>query len=221
MTFEAFHKRLTGLLNQGNKIFVSSSFQTHSIPLLHMISRIDKSIPVVFLNTGFLFPETLVFRDKIIAKLGLPLIDLRAMVPKIQQRNGKGNFYFTSDPDRCCYLNKVQPMEPLLKQYDFWINGIRADQSAVRKAMQTEQVTESGCIRFHPLLDWTPKMIFEYRKEFDLPEHPLEAEGYLSIGCEPCTLKYNLDERNGRWFGMNKSECGLHTDLGGLVAENS
>ena len=108
-------------------------------------------------------------------------------------------------------------MEHLLAGHDVWINGVRADQSAVRRSMQVEQPAASGCLRYHPMLDWTARMVFEYRKEHGLPEHPLEAQGYASIGCMPCTrrLMDGYDERSGRWFGLNKTECGLHTDLAG------
>ena len=100
-------------------------------------------------------------------------------------------------------------------EHDIWINGVRADQSATRKAMQVEQPAPHNTMRFHPMLDWTSKMIYEYQKEFNLPRHKLESQGYLSIGCEPCTRKFDLEmqEREARWFGMNKTECGLHTAL--------
>lgn len=106
-------------------------------------------------------------------------------------------------------------MEPILKSKDVWINGIRADQNANRAGMKEEEQTPQGAMRYHPMLSWTSKDIFDYRKEFDLPPHPLEAKGYLSIGCEPCTRRLlpSEDERSARWFGMNKVECGLHTDL--------
>ena len=131
------------------------------------------------------------------------------------QRDPDGKLLFTSDPDHCCYLNKTQPMEPVLMTHDVWINGVRADQSAVRAAMKIEQPARHGCIRFHPMLDWTPKMIWQYQKEHNLPKHPLEEKGYISIGCEPCTRKVDpeMQEREARWFGMNKVECGLNTDL--------
>lgn len=199
---------------EGKGMFATSSFQTHSLPMLHILSRVDHSIPVYFINTGFHFPETVSFRDEISEKFGLNLIDLHSSVPKSQQRDKSGNLYFTSDPDYCCHLNKVQPLDPVLARFDVWINGIRADQNANRKNMQTEQKTPQGTLRYHPMLPWTNKMIFEYIKAYNLPEHPLEAKGYLSIGCEPCTRIPSTDgTRDGRWFGLNKTECGLHTEL--------
>lgn len=214
MQFEEIKSYLENYSKAGKKVFATSSFQTHSIPLLHIISRIDKNIPIFFINTGFHFPETVKFRDQIIEQFGLKMVDLHSMVSRNLQRDQNGQFYFTSDPDYCCFLNKTQPMEPVLGEYDIWINGIRGDQNANRKNMLIEQDAPRGSKRFHPMLDWTSKMIYEYSKEFNLPKHPLENQGYLSIGCEPCTRKVDLsNDRSGRWFGLNKTECGLHTDL--------
>lgn len=217
MNFNEIQEQLKAYQKRGLSLFVTSSFQTHSIVLLHIISRIDKSIPVYFLNTGFLFPETITYKDKIADLFGLQVIGIRSQVPRNMQKDSAGNLLFTSDPDHCCYINKIQPMEPLLKDYDIWINGVRADQNENRKKMNIEALTPQGCLRFHPMLDWTSKMIESYIKEYNLPRHPLESQGYLSIGCEPCTRKINLevenDPRLSRWFGLNKTECGLHTDL--------
>lgn len=199
---------------EGKKLFATSSFQTHSIPMLHILSTIDPEIPVLFINTGFHFPETLVFRDQIASLLGIKIIDVRSAVARNLQKDGKGQFYFTSDPDYCCFMNKTQPVEPFLAEYDVWINGIRGDQNANRRNMKIEQDAPFGSKRFHPMLDWSSKMIYDYIRENNLPRHPLENQGYLSIGCEPCTRKVDLNnDRSGRWFGLNKTECGLHTDL--------
>ena len=208
-------EQIEAFKQEGKRMFATSSFQTHSIPMLHIISEIDPTIPVYYMNTGFLFPETLEFKDQLSELLGLKMVGLRSHVPKLQQRDALGNFYFTSDPDYCCAINKTQPLEPLLAEHDIWINGIRADQSKTRAAMKVMQPAPFDTMRYHPMLDWNAKDIYEYREAHNLPEHPLETSGYLSIGCEPCTRKY-LDtqgERAGRWFGMNKTECGLHTDL--------
>lgn len=216
MTFENIKKYIDNYNSKGFRLFVTSSFQTHSIPLLHMLSEIDITIPVMFINTGYLFPETITFRDKIVKDYGLKLVNISSSVSRIYQKDPLGNLLFTSDPDRCCFINKTQPMEPILSKYDIWINGIRADQNANRGNMKREQVGAFDCKRFHPILDWNNKMIFDYIKDHNLPKHPLDDKGYLSLGCEPCTRKFDLnDERSARWFGMNKTECGLHTDLVG------
>ncbi len=214
MTFEEIETQVHRYAAEGKRMFATSSFQTHSIPMLHLLSRIEADITICFINTGYHFPETVQFKDQIAALLHLKMLDVKSLVPRNMQRNAQGNLYFTSDPDYCCFLNKTQPMEPLLMEYDVWINGIRADQNANRRNMKVEQAAPHGAVRFHPMLDWSGKMIYDYIREYDLPRHPLENQGYMSIGCEPCTRKLDLtNDRGGRWFGLNKTECGLHTDL--------
>jgi phosphoadenosine phosphosulfate reductase len=215
MKIEEIEKYIKSYKEQGKKMFTTSSFQTHSIPLLHIISTIDKSIPVYFINTGYHFPETVSYRDQIADLLGLTIISVSSAVPRNNQKDLNGRLLFASDPDYCCYLNKVLPMEPILAANDIWINGVRADQSSVRKGFGIEEPASHGAVRFHPMLDWDNRMITSYIKEHQLPKHPLEEKGYMSIGCEPCTRKFDLETytREGRWFGLNKTECGLNTEL--------
>ena len=213
----AIKEDLDGYKARGLKIFASSSLQTNSMPLLHIISKVAPEIPIYFLNTGYHFPETLSFRKEVTDLLGLNITDLYSAVPRNQQRDAVGRLLFTSDPDYCCYINKIQPLEPILAANDVWISGVRGDQSSTRAAMKREERAPNGVIRFHPMLGWNSKMVYDYIRENNLPKHPLEGEGYLSIGCEPCTRKIDvnalLDDRSGRWAGMNKTECGLHTQL--------
>ena len=216
MKFDEFKAKIEEYKSRGLKLFATSSFQTHSIVMLHLLSKIDRSIPVYFINTGYLFPETIEYKDKIADLFGLNVIDTYPLIPKSQQKDELGNLLFTTDPDYCCYINKVQPLEPVLIQHDIWINGVRSDQTEVRKNFKVEQPAKHGVLRFHPMLDWTKRDIYRYIKEHKLPKHPLEEKGYASIGCEPCTRKLDLstlDERSARWFGLKKTECGLNTDL--------
>jgi len=131
------------------------------------------------------------------------------------QKDLNGKLLYTSDPDHCCSINKTQPLDAILAAYDVWMNGVRADQSAIRSAMKVEQAAQHNTVRFHPMLNWNQKKIFDYLKEYNIPKHPLEQRGYISIGCEPCTRKIDLEMqmREARWFGLNKVECGLHTEL--------
>lgn len=199
---------------QGKSVFTTSSFQTHSIVLLHIISRINQNIPVYFINTGYHFAETIKYKDEVAAAFGLKVINLSSLVPKSMQRNKEGNLLFTSDPDYCCYLNKVQPVEGLFNIYDVWINGIRADQNGHRQHLQDEMLVQKNTLRYHPMLHWTNSMIEQYLDHYGLPHHPLEESGYTSIGCEPCTRPAEgAGIRGGRWYGQNKSECGLNSDL--------
>ena len=215
MQFEDIKSKIEGYQQLGLKLFSTSSFQTHSLVLLHIISRIDKRIPIFFINTGYHFPETISFKDHIAKLFELDVRDVFPLTPKNMQKDAHGRLMFASDPDYCCFLNKTQPMEPILAANDIWINGVRADQSDVRKSFKVETPAPFNTIRFHPMLDWSPKMIYQHLKEYSIPHHPLEEKGYFSIGCEPCTrrIEMDTDAREGRWFGMKKTECGLNTDL--------
>lgn len=183
--------------------------------MLHILSEIDNTISVYFINTGYLFPETISFRDEVAQQFNLKIVDVKPNTPKYFQRDPNGKLMFTTDPDYCCYLNKTQPMEAVLAGHDVWINGVRSDQSVVRKAMKVEQPAPYNCIRFHPMLGWDKREVYAYIRKHHLPRHPLDEKGYISIGCEPCTRKmdFEMDGREARWFGLNKVECGLHTDL--------
>lgn len=201
--------------SEGKKIFTTSSFQSHSIVLLHILSQIDNTIPVYFINTGFHFPETIKYRDSIVELLNLNLQNVYSTTPKSLQKDASGRFLFTSDPDYCCHINKVEPLDPILSDHDVWINGVRADQSSVRKSFQIEEKAPHNVTRFHPMLDWNNMQIQKYLSQNNIPRHPLEEKGYFSIGCEPCTHKFSSDlsEREVRWYGLNKTECGLNTEL--------
>ncbi|MEE4178121.1 MAG: phosphoadenylyl-sulfate reductase [Bacteroides sp.] len=214
MDISSIQYKIEHYLELGKRLFSTSSFQTHSVVLLHILSRIDRSIPVYFINTGYHFPETILYKEEVAAAFGLRVIDLFPLVPKIMQRNREGTLLFTSDPDYCCYLNKVQPVEGLLELYDVWINGVRADQNSHRQQMQEELMVQKNTLRYHPVLHWTRDMVEEYIERFGLPRHPLEEKGYTSIGCEPCTRPAEKgDGRGGRWFGQKKTECGLNAEL--------
>ena len=215
------HKQLERYEQENLRIFASSSFQTQSLPLLHILSVHRPSIEIVFLDTGYHFPETLEFRDQVAEMLDLKVTSVRSNIPKSNQRMPDGRLLFAANADHCCYLNKVEPLEPFLRSHDIWISGVRADQSVVRANMKKTLPGPYGVMRYHPMLDWSAKDIFDYRAHFGLPAHPLEAQGYLSVGCMPCTRPYldSLDgsadgiSRNGRWAGQTKTECGLHTEL--------
>lgn len=208
---------ISSYIKEGKKVFSTSSFQSQSLVLLHIISQTDKNIPVYFINTGYHFPETLEYRDFLMKQLGLNVISISSPVPRHLQKDASGRLLFASDPDRCCYFNKVLPMEKIVAEHDVWINGVRADQTNNRKNLETIEKTDQGIIRYHPILEWDRKKVEKYIKYYDLPKHPLEFKGYPSIGCEPCTRKIDVNDlvsgRAGRWDGLNKTECGIHTEL--------
>lgn len=215
MNVEEISDKIDKYKASGLRLFTTSSFQSHSLVLLHILSKIDNQIPVYFLQTGYHFPETIAFRNQITELFNLNLKSIESPVPRSMQKDNSGKLLFASDPDYCCYLNKTLPVEKIMGNYDVWINGVRGDQTKVRSSFKVEENAGSGVIRFHPMLDWDRKTIFNYLIKHNIPYHPLDDAGYSSIGCEPCTRKVlaDYDERNSRWFGMSKTECGLNTDL--------
>lgn len=217
----AITETVSGFLSKGLRVFCTSSFQTQSLPLLHMLSKVKGFETVYMTDTGFLFPETLAFAKRIATLFDLKLVMLSSETIKVQQLDANGRFLYASDPDTCCRINKVYPLDRIISQYDIWINGVRSDQSPERSNLSEYENTKHKCLRYHPILNWTAKDVYYYNKVFDLPAHPLEVEGYASIGCEPCTARVSVegDIRNSRWSGMTKTECGLNTDL--IVKEAS
>jgi len=197
-------------------IAMSSSFQTQSMPLLHMATCIRNDLVIFFLDTGYHFWDTLTFRERIAADWKLNVRDL--------YRNSRWDVFArqyvrslpVEDPDLCCYLHKVQPMQKACKDVQAWISGIRRDQTAIRAKAQILELQDDGLLKINPLLNWTKADVDAYIKEYDLPIHPLTKVGFRSIGCAPCTAIVSpaeQDERAGRWEGRGKTECGLHTDM--------
>ena len=151
------------------------------------------------------------FYKKCTQELKLNIIDIKSPIPHSQQLDSNGFFHYASNPDHCCYLNKVMPLDSLLKENNVWMTGVRKDQTLNRATMEMEEPCKFGSIVFRPMLEWTSKDIYDYIREYDLPKHPLEKSGYVSIGCVPCTtIGIGMDNRESRWQGQNKTECGLH-----------
>ncbi|MBY0509581.1 MAG: phosphoadenylyl-sulfate reductase [Rhodospirillaceae bacterium] len=197
------------------KVALVSSFGTESAALLHMISQIDKAAPVVFLDTGKLFGETKRYRDQLIKLLGLSGVQsVTPDVAALAARDPKGVLW-SQNPDACCALRKVEPLERALRPYDAWFTGRKAFQAASRAGLPLFEI-ENGRIKINPIVRWTKADIEAYFTAHDLPRHPLEADGYLSIGCMPCTSRVEAgeDARAGRWRGSDKIECGIHLPAG-------
>lgn len=209
---DAAGDRLSRYRAAGLRVFATSSFQPNSVLLLHLLATRAPWVPVYFLDTGYHFPETLLWRDALAARTGLRVVDLRSPMPRSQQRDADGRLLFVSDPDRCCHLNKVLPLQPVQAAHDVWVTGLRAAQSAQRADMDEEEPDASGVLKYSPLLRWTGRELEAMRDARALPRHPLEGRGFASIGCSPCTTASGggLDDRAGRWSGQRKTECGLH-----------
>lgn len=197
-----------------NDLVVTSSFQSQSVPLLHLISCTLPEVEILFLDTGYHFPETLEFRDQLVQQWGLKVKNIRSketMAPGTPLNNE----IYRSNPDLCCYRNKVKPLHDYLKNKKAWITGIRRDQTTARGNIPYIQADNPGLYKICPFAAWTQKDIFRYIAEHDLPTHPLLSQGYLSVGCAPCTrpIFEGESERAGRWAGQHKIECGIHLSV--------
>jgi phosphoadenosine phosphosulfate reductase len=194
------------------KLALVSSFGTESAALLKVMADVDPAIPVVFLDTGWLFEETLAYRDTLIATLGLR--DVRSIRPldEALTREDPDRELWFSDPDACCRIRKVEPLARALAPFSAWINGRKRFQGGLRAELPV--VEDDGArLKFNPFANVAREEIEAIYKQADLPTHPLVASGYLSVGCMPCSSRTAPDEdvRAGRWRGRAKTECGIHT----------
>jgi phosphoadenosine phosphosulfate reductase len=189
-----------------------SSFGTESAVLLKYVADVDPSLPVLFLDTGWLYEETLAYRDQITARLGLR--DVRSIAPapaRLAARDPGRDLWF-SDPDACCALRKVEPLAEALAPFDAWINGRKRYHGGERSKLQVVEA-DGLRLKFNPLARLSPAEIAAVFRAAGLPPHPLAALGFPSIGCMPCTSRAEPDEdiRSGRWRGRAKTECGIHS----------
>jgi phosphoadenosine phosphosulfate reductase len=193
------------------RVAVVSSFGTESAVLLHLVATADPTIPVVFVDTLKMFPETLEYRETLTRQLGLvnsSVVQPDAAVIAAKDENG---LRWSWDPDGCCEIRKVEPLKRAKQGLDAWISGRKAFQSVTRQNLPRFEI-EDGRLKVNPLGDWTKDDLEAYFAEHQLPRHPLEAQGYLSVGCQPCTstVAPGEDPRAGRWRGWDKTECGIH-----------
>jgi phosphoadenosine phosphosulfate reductase len=195
---------------------VVSSFGAESAVLLHLTARIDPATPILFLNTGKLFGETLRYRDRLQDALGLTDIRTGGPHPADRARVDPEGTLWSRDTDACCNFRKVVPLKRALEGFAAQITGRKRFQTSARAGMQTVEYFE-GRFRFNPLADWTLAELETYANAHDIPRHPLVEDGYPSIGCIPCTRRVQVGEsyRDGRWAGLDKDECGIHIGIDG------
>ncbi len=197
--------------NPNSKIAVVSSFGSNSVVLLHLVAGVDKSLPVLFIDTGRLFGKTLEYRDQLALDLGLT--NIKSVGPEanhVHERDPAGALWVV-DSNACCQLRKVEPFAKALDGIDIWISGRKRYQGGSRATLPLFE-PDGPRLKINPLANWTGGDIDIYRNAFALPQHPLVEKGFRSIGCEPCTtpVKEGEDERAGRWRGAGKTECGIH-----------
>ena len=195
----------------GDRFALVSSFGSESAVLLHIASTVSKDIPILFLDTGKLFGETKRYRDHLVDLLGFR--DVRVLSPDekdIAAEDPQGSLWH-ENPNRCCFIRKVKPLHQALEGFDAWASGRKRYHGGERGDMPMFEESD-GRVKVNPLADWSRKDIEEHMARYDLPAHPLVAEGFASIGCMPCTDRVDSGEdlRAGRWRGQSKIECGIH-----------
>ena len=198
------------------RVAIASAFQVEGTCLIHMAVRVRPDVPILFLDTGFHFTQTLLFKTRLTEELGLNVVDLRGDRTPDEQARELGSRLYERDPRRCCELNKVVPFARALRGFDAWMTSMRRDSAWTRRTTPIVAETELGggkrLVKVNPVANWTRADAWAYLKAHDLPHHPLYDLGYASIGCAPCTRAVfpDEDERAGRWAGLLKTECGIH-----------
>jgi phosphoadenosine phosphosulfate reductase len=199
---------------------IVSSFGADSSVLLHMVAEVDPSLPVYFLETGKHFPETLQYVHTLKAHLGLTNVTALIPDPRDLARFDPRGELWESDPDSCCHIRKTEPLDLAVEGFGGWVTGRKRFQTKQRGVLPHFELTSDDRIKVNPIAYFSDKDVVEYRVGHSLPEHPLFAKGYRSIGCAPCTtvVAAGEDPRAGRWRGLNKKECGIHFDFNGAIA---
>ena len=195
----------------GDRLALVSSFGAESAVLLHMASELRPDLPVLFLDTGMLFGQTLDYRRNLVAKLGLTDVrDLRPHYQDLATGDPEAKLWQT-DTDACCHIRKVLPLDRALGEFDAWITGRKRFHGGDRMNLPVVEQAD-GQVKFNPLANWGKADLDAYAAEHELPAHPLVSQGFPSIGCWPCTqpAEEGEDVRAGRWKGMDKTECGIH-----------
>jgi len=198
---------------------MTSSFQASGVVLIDMIREIKPDFPIYFVDTGYHFPETHEFRERLIQEWKLNVMTVRTHLKGKKSQKENGEPIYKKDPDLCCRLNKVEPLNRLKRDLKIsaWLSAVRRDQNLNRAFFNMFMYDKKGYIRIHPMIHWSRHKVWQYIHAKKLPFHPLYDQGYTSIGCFPheCTTKSSSESRprRGRWPGLNKTECGLHLDL--------
>lgn len=205
------------------RIALVSSFGAESAVLLHLVARADPALPVIMLDTRKLFPETLAYRDRLAAQLGLR--DVRSVTPDsaaVATRDAFGGLW-ALNADACCTLRKVEPLAAALAPFTIWLNGRKRAHGGARKSLPLVEATSDGRLKVNPLAAWDSTALEAWRAAHGLPSHPLTARGFSSVGCATCTSPVTAGQatRAGRWRGTGKTECGIHIPAPAAAAQAS
>ena len=203
----------------GERAAIGTSFQGAGLVMMHLAKQSGISFPIFTLDTGLLFPETLELKKRLEDFFGCRIESLHPDLSVDQQAAANGPELWKRDPDLCCTMRKVVPLQSKLAELDCWITGLRREQSQTRanigivEVYQFDEATGRDIVKLNPMAKWDRDAVWKYIHQHRIPYNPLHEQGYRSIGCWPCTSKTNGDERAGRWTGFNKVECGIHTFL--------
>jgi phosphoadenosine phosphosulfate reductase len=205
-----------------DRVALVSSFGAESVVLLHLAASVDPTVPVIFIDSGKMFGSTLRYRDAIVERLGLTDVRVARPDPATLATQDTDSGLWLREPDKCCAIRKVAPLARALDGFDAWISGRKRYQGGRRAALPLAEA-DGDRIKINPLANWTKDDVQAYRRRHDLPEHPLVADGFRSIGCMPCTTRVaeGEDERDGRWRGTDKTECGIHLGLASFETDGS
>ena len=207
------------LADYPGRVATVSSFGAESVVLLHLLAQVDRTAPVLFLDTEMLFPATLAYQREVAETLGLTGVQvIRPDRAAAFARDPDGDLH-RRDPDLCCALRKTEPLDAALRGYTAWITGRKRNQTRDRAALDVFEADAAGRLKVNPLAAWSTADVNAHIDRHDLPRHPLVREGFPSIGCAPCTTKVapGEDARAGRWRGIDKDECGIHLVNGRFV----
>lgn len=194
------------------RIALASSFGPEDNVLMHMIKKIQPELKIFFLDTSFHFKETIELKERLRNEGKLNIVEYTPEISIEEQEKKYGERLFEKDPDLCCKIRKVEPLERALKGLDAWITGLRREQAPTRKGIGIVERDRRGLYKINPLARWTYKDVWDYIMSNNIPYNPLHDRGYPSIGCKPCTrpVKHGEDQRAGRWSAKGKTECGIH-----------
>jgi phosphoadenosine phosphosulfate reductase len=224
---QQFHGRLTEQVlawawaRFGSRAAIGTSFQGAGLVMMHLAQQNGIQFPVFTLDTGLLFPETLELKKRLEDFFGFPIESLHPDLTVQQQEEAQGPELWKREPDLCCTIRKVLPLQSNLGDLDCWITGLRRQQSDTRSDIgiielyHLDQSADRDIVKLNPMAEWSREAVWNYIRDHKIPYNPLHDAGYRSIGCQPCTRKTGSgdDERAGRWTGFNKVECGIHTFL--------
>jgi phosphoadenosine phosphosulfate reductase len=198
-------EKIRTLYTDFSRVLFTSSFGTTAVYLLHLFSKVRPGEKVYFLDTTYHFPETMAYKDQLIKLLNLDVVELKG--DEWRNKFTREDRTWEKDPDLCCSVNKVEPLEKIKTEFEVWVSGLMRSQNEHRSSLPIFE-QRGSLIKFYPIVDVTEEQALEYIRKNNLPEHPLRLKGYSSVGCTHCTVAGKA--REGRWINKSKTECGLH-----------